>query len=75
MVPAVYLSSTLPEAEEKDKFNRSQSVSGVKIVEQTTKSRLLLLGISVSFSPPSHLPLLIYPLHLTASARRSLFAS
>lgn len=71
--PAVYHCSTLSEAEEKDKFNRSQSVSGVKIGEQTTKSRLLLLGISFSFRPhrltrhPSHLPLLISP-YAAASA-------
>lgn len=51
MVPAVYHCSTLSEVEEKDKFNRSQSVLGAKIGEQTTKSRLVLLGISFSFGP------------------------
>lgn len=73
--PAVYHCST--PSEKKDKFNGSQSVLGVKIGERTTKSRLVLLGFSFSFSPrrlmrhPSHFPLLIYPLHLTISRRLS----
>lgn len=43
--------STLSEAEEKGKFNRSQSVLGAKTGEQTTKCRLLLLEICFSFGP------------------------